>query len=105
MGCVKLVTLTLSYDTPEEVELRLHSGQSDPHWPERDSAHVQRRYLWIAARAGMDGDDARLCLANAPYPRDRSLRSFASIVRCVFNLFYNFRKERNQKKKYARLSV
>lgn len=31
-----------------------------------------------------------------PYPRDRPLRSFASIVRCVFELFYNTWKERGR---------
>lgn len=110
MGGTKLVTPDDRYlhDPIEEVELRLQSGAvCIPVSLIGGDANVIR-LMFEEMALDKRRELVRVVLARAdawiepPYPMDRPLRSFASIVRCVFELFYNTWKERGQKRKYAK---
>ncbi|MEN3261912.1 UDP-forming cellulose synthase catalytic subunit [Sodalis endosymbiont of Spalangia cameroni] len=110
MGGVKLVTPDDRYlhDTLEEVELRLQSGSVCIPVSVIHTGPDVIRLMFKEMPLDKRRELVRVVMARAdawlapPYPRDRPLRSFASIVRCVFELFYNTWKERGQKKKHAR---
>lgn len=110
MGGMKLVTPDDRYqnDRIEEVELRLQSGAvCIPVSLIGADANVIR-LMFEAMPLEKRRELVRVVLARAdawivpPYPKDRPLHSFASIVRCVFELFYNTWKERGQKRKNAK---
>lgn len=110
MGGVKLVTPDQRYltDHIEEVELRLQSGGVCIPVSLINADDQVIRLMFGAMPLDKRRELVRIVLARAdawiipPYPVDRPLRSFASIVRCVFELFYNTWKERGQKRKHAR---
>ncbi|XBS69678.1 UDP-forming cellulose synthase catalytic subunit [Acerihabitans sp. KWT182] len=110
MGGVKLVTPDDRYqhDRIEEVELLLQSGSVCIPVSLIDADANSIRLMFGDMPLEKRRELVRVVLARAdawitpPYPRDRPLHSFASIVRCVFELFYNTWKERGQKRKNAK---
>ncbi|WP_213991330.1 UDP-forming cellulose synthase catalytic subunit [Sodalis sp. dw_96] len=112
MGGVKLVTPDDRYqrDRIEEVELLLQSGGVCIPVSLIDADANTIRVMFEEMPLEKRRELVRVVLARAdawivpPYPRDRPLHSFASIVRCVFELFYNTWKERGQKRKNAKSS-
>ena len=110
MGGVRLKTPDdrSKNDQIEEVELRLQSGGVCIPASLVDADANSLRLMFGEMPLEKRRELVRVVLARAdawitpPYPRDRPLHSFASIVRCVFELFYNTWKERGQKRKNAR---
>ncbi len=110
MGGVKLVTPDdrYSYDQIEEVELRLQSGGVCIPVSLIDAGPDVIRLMFEEMPLEKRRELVRVVLARAdawiapPYPKDRPFHSFASIVRCVFELFYNTWKERGQRRKNAK---
>jgi cellulose synthase (UDP-forming) len=107
MGGVKLVTPDDRYQTDviEEVELLLQSGAVCFPVSLIDADEKIIRLEFQPMPLSKRRELVRVVLARAdawisePYPQDRILHSLGSIVRCVFELFYNTWKERGSKKK------
>jgi len=109
MGGVQLVTPDERYldEEIEEVEIQLSSGaESFPVSQisgDKERLRLQFENLPLAKRRELVR--VVLCRADAwigeEYPPDNPLRSLVSIVRCVFELFYNTWKERRGKNKPA----
>ncbi|WP_114192933.1 UDP-forming cellulose synthase catalytic subunit [Edaphovirga cremea] len=107
MGGVKLVTPDDRYQTDviEEVELLLQSGAVCFPVSLIDANEKIIRLEFQPMPLSKRRELVRVVLARAdawisePYPQDRILHSLGSIVRCVFELFYNTWKERGSKKK------
>ncbi|GAA3907216.1 MULTISPECIES: UDP-forming cellulose synthase catalytic subunit [Gibbsiella] len=109
MGGVQLITPDERYlnEEIEDVEIQLSSGaESFPVRQisgDKDRLRLQFKNLSLPRRRELVR--IVLCRADAwigeSYPQDNPLRSLASIVRCVFELFYNTWKERRAKNKPA----
>ncbi len=112
MGGVKLLTPDDRYrrDGIEEVELLLRSGGVciPVSLIEADDNTIRLMFEEMPLEKRRELVRVVLSRADAwiapPYPRDRPLHSFASIVRCVFELFYHTWKERGQRRKNAKSS-
>ncbi|MEA9389913.1 UDP-forming cellulose synthase catalytic subunit [Acerihabitans sp. TG2] len=110
MGGLKLVTPDDHYlhDKIEEVELRLQSGAVciPVSMIEADANVIRLMFEEMSLEKRRELVRVVLARADAwivpPHPKDRPLHSFATIVRCVFEFFYNTWKERGQKRKHAK---
>jgi len=109
MGGVQLVTPDVRYldEEIEEVEIQLSSGaESFPVTQisgDKERLRLQFENLPLSKRRELVR--VVLCRADAwigeEYPPDNPFRSLVSIIRCVFELFYNTWKERRAKNKPA----
>ncbi|TKI07222.1 UDP-forming cellulose synthase catalytic subunit [Martelella alba] len=110
MGGVRLVAPDdrYQYDQIEEVEVLLQSGGVCIPASLVDANANALRLMFGEMPLEKRRELVRVVLARAdawiipPWPLDRPLHSFASIVRCIFDLFYSTWKERGQKRKNAR---
>jgi cellulose synthase (UDP-forming) len=109
MGGVQLVTPDPRFQDEEieEVEIQLHSGSVSFPVSKITSHDGILRLRFENLTLEKRRELVRVVLARADawlgdeYPQDNPLRSLGSIVRCVFELFYNTWKERRAKKKSA----
>ncbi|MGL6017358.1 MAG: UDP-forming cellulose synthase catalytic subunit [Gibbsiella quercinecans] len=109
MGGVQLITPDERYlnEEIEDVEIQLSSGAES--FPVRqvsgDKERLRLQFKNLSLPRRRELVRIVLCRADAwigeSYPQDNPLRSLASIVRCVFELFYNTWKERRAKNKPA----
>ena len=109
MGGVQLVTPDVRYleEEIEEVEIQLSSGaESFPVSQvsgNKERIRLQFENLPLSKRRELVR--VVLCRADAwigeEYPQDNPFKSLLSIIRCVFELFYNTWKERRAKDKPA----
>lgn len=109
MGGVQLITPDERYlnEDIEDVEIQLSSGAES--FPVRqvsgDKERLRLQFKNLSLPRRRELVRIVLCRADAwigeSYPQDNPLRSLASIVRCVFELFYNTWKERRAKNKPA----
>ncbi|MBU9809921.1 UDP-forming cellulose synthase catalytic subunit [Rahnella sp. C60] len=109
MGGVQLVTPDVRYldEEIEEVEIQLSSGaESFPVTQiSGDKARLRLQFENLPLSKRRELVRVVLCRADAwigeEYPPDNPFKSLLSIIRCVFELFYNTWKERRVKNKPA----
>ncbi|MBS0967973.1 UDP-forming cellulose synthase catalytic subunit [Chimaeribacter arupi] len=112
MGGVKLVTPDDRYqhDVIEEVEILLQSGAVCIPVSLIDATPEVIRLQFGEMPLSRRRELVRVVLARAdawiepPYPKDRPLHSLMGIVRCVFELFYHTWKERQARRRSAKLN-
>ena len=112
MGGVKLVTPDDRYqhDVIEEVEILLQSGAVCIPVSLIDATPEVIRLQFGEMPLSRRRELVRVVLARAdawiepPHPKDRPLHSLMGIVRCVFELFYHTWKERQARRRSAKLN-